>query len=230
MQKSWFIGILVVVCLFIVVAGCTSQQAGKTVVAPTVTLASPDGNVTQATFFSLEKAPLNDTETADILFLQEEEKLEYDLNSALAAQHLAVPVFLSIANVSGTFMVADNVILDRYGIADPESKDPGVFTSQKLQQIYTTGVNNGLASVSQALSSSAAVEDMHIADLESAMKRTDNNDLIFIYEQECAASRNNLRALSQWIAAYGGTYSPTYISQDYYNQIISTPVEQLPEK
>lgn len=98
MQKSWFIGILVVVCLLIAVAGCTSQQAGKTVVAPTVTLASPDGNVTQATFLSLEKAPLNATETADILSLQEEEKLEYDLNSALAAQHLAVPVFLSIAN------------------------------------------------------------------------------------------------------------------------------------
>lgn len=230
MPRSLVIGILFVVCLFVIAAGCTSQQAGKTVVTPTVTIAIPDGNATQKTYLSLEKAPLNDTETADIIYLQEAEKLEFDLNTALAAQHPDVPVFLNIANASKIYMTADNVILDRYGIANPENKDPGVFTNQKLQQMYTTGVNNGLISVTQALSTSATFEDMHIADLESAITRTDNKDVAFIYRQELAASRNNLRALVQWITAYGGTYTPTYISQDYYNQIISTPMEQIPPK
>jgi len=230
MSRSLVIGILFVVGLLVVAAGCTSQQATKTVVTPTVTIALPDSNATQKTYLSLEKAPLNDTETADIIYLQEAGKLEYDLNTALATQHPDTTVFRNIANASKIYMTADNVILTRYGITNPEHNEPGVFTNQKLQKVYTTGVNNGLISVTQALITSATFEDMHIADLEAAIKRTDNNDLIFIYQQELAASRNNIRALSQWITAYGGTYTPTYISQDYYNQIISTPLEQIPLK
>jgi len=64
---------------------------------------------------------------------------------------------------------------------------------------------------------------MHIADLTAAIGQTDNSDVQFIYRQQLASSRNNLRALNQWITAYSGTYTPTYITQSSYNEIINSP-------
>jgi hypothetical protein len=64
----------------------------------------------------------------------------------------------------------------------------------------------------------------------AAVDRTDNNDLKFIYQQQLAFSRNNVRALAQWITAFGGTYTPTYITPDYYNALINSPAEPVPVK
>jgi len=229
MTRSFFIGILVVVVVLVAAAGCTGQQ-NKTVVAPSVTVAVPDGDATQKTFASLPQSPVNDTERADVIYLQEEEKLVHDLNAAFAAQHPDIPLFQNIANASKVYMTADNVILQRYNIPNPEKEAAGAFGNHKFQQMYNAGVNNGSMSAMGALSSSALLEDMHIADLEAAIGRTDNTDIIFVYRQELTASRNNLRALSQWIAAYGGTYTPTFISQSYYTNLISTPAEPVPAR
>ena len=228
MSKSFFMGVLLLICIFAAAAGCTGQQGAKTVVTPTVTIALPDSDATQKTFTALPKATLNASETSDIIYLQEAEKLDQDLNAALYGMHNDLPVFLHIANAAKISMTADNVILQRYQIPNPENEASGKFTNPTLQQIYTNGVNSGLSSAVDALKSSAKFEDMHIADLSGAIARTDNIDLQLIYRQQLALSRNNLRALSQWMSAFGATYTPTYITLDSYNQIISSPMEQIP--
>nr|WP_320161009.1 DUF2202 domain-containing protein [uncultured Methanoregula sp.] len=228
MSKSLAIGMLLVLGILIAAAGCTGQQSGtKAVVTPAVTVAVASAGSMQAGFQALPQAPLNASETADIIQLQEDQKAITDLNAVLAVQHPDVPVFQSIANASNVYQNADNVILTRYGIPNPEKTAAGVFASQKLQRMYNTGVNTGSMSVKDALLVSATAEDMHIADLEAAIGRTDNTDVQFIYQQELAFSRNNLRALSQWITAYGGVFTPTYISVDYYNSMMNTPVQQV---
>ncbi|MFA4849013.1 MAG: DUF2202 domain-containing protein [Methanoregula sp.] len=229
MSKLLSITLMFVVCMLAFTAGC-SQPAAKTVVTPTVTIAVPDSGATQKAFNAIPQAPLNASETADILYLQEAEKFDRDLNNALYGMHNDLPVFLHIANAAQVYMVADNVILQRYGIPNPEKDAVGSFTNPVLQQMYNTDINSGLSSAIDALKYSTTFEDMHIADLQAAIGRTDNNDLQFIYRQELASSRNNLRALNQWITAYGGTYTPTYITKSYYNEIISTPAEQVPVK
>ena len=243
MSRSLFIGVLFVVCILVAVTGCTSQPAAKpaatpvgtpvtgpVVVTPVATNAVYDPAAAQKTFLSLPQMPLNASETADILELQEAEKFICDLNAILATQHKDVPVFMSISNGSKVFMAADNVILQRYGIANPENALPGVFTNVKIQRAYNAGVNAGSMGVKDALLASATAEDMHIADLEAAIGRTDNLDLQFMYRQELAFARNNLRSLSQWITSYGGVFTPTYISVDYYNSLTNSPVEQIPVK
>jgi hypothetical protein len=227
MSKSVLAGMFIVLCILVIAAGCTGQQGSKAVVKPTVTIAVPSAGLIQSGFQALPQAPLNDTERADIIQLQEEEKLVHDLNAALATQHPDVPIFQSIANASQVYMTADNVILQRYGIPNPEMDAAGKFTNQKFQQMYDQGVNTGSLSAMDALLVDATLEDMHIADLGAAIGRTDNTDVQFIYQQELAASRNNLRAISQWITAYGGVFKPTYISVDYYNSMMNTPVQQV---
>jgi len=231
MQKLVYFGVMIAVCVLLAAAGCVSQtnpQPVQTVVTPSVTIVIPEGNTTQTTFLSIPQAPLSDAEKQDITFLQESEKLEHDLYAKFAQQYTSVPVFGSLARAAGVYMTADNVILQRYNITNPELAVPGKFTNTKLQNLYDTYANAGSTSVLGALTAAATSEDMHIADLNAAISRTDNDDLKFIYRQELAFSRNNLRALSQWITAFAGTYTPTYLTKDYYNALISSPMEPVP--
>jgi hypothetical protein len=230
MARSLFIGILFVVCVLVVAAGCIGQPASKVVITPTVTIPVPDGNATQKTFIALSKAPLNDTEWADIIKLQEDQKYITDLNTILATQHPEIPVFKNIANASQVYQAADNVILQRYGIPSPEKDAAGMFSSKELQLVIDNDVNTGSNSVRDALFVSARAEDMHIADLEAAISRTDNPDILFIDRQELVSSRNNLRTISQWTTAYKGSYYPTFVTVDYYKSLINSPVEQVPLK
>jgi len=222
--------ILILVCVFTIAAGCTGPQTTPVIITPDVTVAPADTTDIVKTFLAIPQAPLNVSETEDALFLQESEKLSHDLNVKLYAMHNDQPVFLQIANSSQFYVVADNVILTRYGLANPENPEPGVFSNSALQNMYNNGVNSGLSSSADALKSSAAAEDMHIADLSNAMGRTDNNDLLFMYRQELASSRNNLRTLSERITAFGQMYTPKYITPASYAEIVSAPMEQLPVK
>lgn len=220
------IAILILICI-LAAAGCTDTSPSTTA-TPATTIPPADDSATARTFQMIPQAPLNASETQDIYYLQESEKLSHDLNVKLYGLHSDVPVFLQIANVSAIFVTADNVILERYGLKNPEAATSGVFSNAALQNMYTSGVNNGLSSVVDALKSSANAEDMHIADLSAAIARTDNADLIFMYRQELAASRNSIRTLSQAISGYGQTYVPKYITPASYAAIISSPMESLP--
>ncbi len=243
MRNMVFSGVILALCVLLAAAGCVSQtnsppvQATATptatippVVTPTpaVTISMPDANATQTTFLSIAPASLSDAEKQDVTYLQESEKLERDLYAKFAQQYTSVPVFRNLAQIAGIYMTADNVILQRYNITNPELNDPGKFTNKKLQNLYNTFVDAGSTSLASALNAAATSEDMHIADLESALLRTDNADVKFIYRQELAFSRNSLRALSQTITAFGGTYSPTYLTKEYYNALIGSPVEPVP--
>jgi len=122
------------------------------------------------------------------------------------------------------------VILERYNIPNLELSQAGLFSNVKLQAVYNTGVNEGDMTLLNALQASAMSEDMHIADLGTAIVRTDNQDLTYIYQSELAQSRNDLRLIVGQIQAFGGNYTPVYITADSYNAIISTPMESLPRK
>lgn len=227
-MKNQFLGIsLVLIGILVIFSGCTSQEATATPAETTAIVTAPAPQATQVSFENLPESLLTDSEREDIIYLQEAEKADHDLNLALAGQHSSIPLFREIAGKTNVAMTADNVILVRYDIPNPESQVPGQFTNKKLQRMYDTGVSAGSMSVTDALNSSAMYEDLHIADLLTAIGRTDNEDLRFIYTQELELSRNNLRQLSPLMAGYGSSYSPTYITAEYYQQIISSPEESV---
>jgi len=230
MPRSLFIGILLLVCLLAAAAGCTGQPAGRVVVTPAETIPVPDNNATAKTFIAISQAPLNETEKADILRLQEDQKYITDLNAILATQHPEITVFSNISRASAAYQASDNVILQRYGIASPEKAAAGEFSSGKLQAVTDNDINTGSNSVRDALLVSARAEELHIVDLESAIGRTDNPDLRFIYRQELVSARNNLRTLSEWITVYKTVFYPAYITVDYYKNLTSTPYEQVLQK
>ena len=234
MPKSLYLGILLLVCTVVATTGCVSQapsapSTGVTPVAtPNVVITSPDEYAIRMHFLSLTKASLDETETADINYLQEAEKVQRDIYAFFTQKFQTIPLFSQMAQEANASMTADDVILERYGLPNPELQAPGAFNNKKLQVLYNTVTGEGSSAVN-ALKASATSEDLHIADLTAAIGRTDNDDLKFIYNEQLLLSRNNMRGIIQWIAAFEPSYqySPTYITRDYYNGIINSPMDPI---
>lgn len=235
MRTSLIIGSITLIFCIFAIAGCTSQQA-PVVQTPVPTQAEPvtdAGTVTattlNATFLSIPASPLNVSELNDVVYLQEAEKAERDLFQTFSTRYNSITIFSSMATNAAAFMKADDIILSRYNISNPEEAQVGVFANQKLQHMYNTATNEGSFTLENALQASAMSEDMHIADLGGAISRTDNPDLVFMYGKELSLARNDLRLIVGQIQSFGGNYTPIYITPETYNAILSSPMESLPE-
>jgi ABC-type antimicrobial peptide transport system ATPase subunit len=70
------------------------------------------------------------------------------------------------------------------------------------------------------------IEDKDIFDLSADMQSTSNASIILVFENLKMASSNHLRAFTKQLTALGVTYTPQYIDQATYTQIVSTPMEK----
>ncbi len=199
-------------------SGSSASYAGAGIV--------PDVNSAQLRFADLPSGTLSATERADILYFQEMEKFERDLYQSLSEANPGLPVLAILAQSAGNEMAADDVILRKYGISYTPS-DPGVFSSPNLQYEYDSLSGNISVLSTDVLGAAAEGEDLHVADLTAAIRRTDNPDLLSVYNHQLSLARNNLREVVSELRARGGTYSPRYISMDYFNAIIGSPVEPV---
>lgn len=69
------------------------------------------------------------------------------------------------------------------------------------------------------------MEDLDIYDLSELLDETDNPDII-VYENLSKGSRNHLRAFVSQIESNNVEYEPQYISQELYDQILSSNQER----
>lgn len=136
-----------------------------------------------------------------------------------------LPIFANIASAEQTHTDAIAQLLERYNLDDPADGEPaGLFTTPDLQKAYDEFVAQGNQSLVAALTVGATVEEMDIFDLQQ--RATDVPDVALVYAIAQMASRNHLRLFVADLVQRGATYTPTYISQDEYNEIISSPLER----
>lgn len=169
----------------------------------------------------------NDTLTQEeidgLLWMREEEKLARDVYSTLYETY-GLQIFQNIANSEQMHMDAVLSLLEKYGIEDPAVDEVGVFTNPELQALYDQLIAMGSQSIEDALKVGALIEETDIKDLEEWITKTDNADIIQVYENLMAGSENHLRAFTTVLQNYGVTYEPQVISEDEYNKIISSPM------
>ena len=72
----------------------------------------------------------------------------------------------------------------------------------------------------------AIIEDLDIKDLNELSAETDNADIIVTYSNLNKGSRNHLRVFIGQIENNNGSYSPQYISQAEFDDIISSAQEK----
>jgi hypothetical protein len=165
---------------------------------------------------------LSAEESAALLYMREEEKLAHDVYLTFYTQW-GLPIFQNISQSEQTHSDAVKLLLDRYGLSDPASATPGVFTNPDLQALYNDLVARGSQSLAEALKSGAAIEEIDILDLQERLAQTDNADIQQVFDSLMNGSTNHLRSfVSTLNTQTGETYQPQYLSADAYQAIIST--------
>ncbi len=164
---------------------------------------------------------LSDAEKNYILKMREEEKLARDVYLTLY-ETWGSRVFINISGSEQTHMDAVKSLIDKYGLKDPlVNNEVGFFSDPKLKELYETLVSKGKTSITNAFTIGATIEDLDIYDLDEAILKADNMDVVFVFENLRKGSENHMRAFVFQLNNYGLTYTPQYISQEEFDRIIS---------
>lgn len=213
-----------IVCFPLLITGCKAQE-------PNVLNVDDEGNTNVETS-SLEEwlgeqthPTLDATEREGLLFMREEEKLARDVYKELYSLW-GVNSFNNIGNSEQTHMNAMKSLLDAYGLADPaQGMDYGEFSDDTLQTLCNDLVALGAISEIEALKVGAAIEEIDILDIVEYKNQTDNEDIIFVYDNLLKGSRNHLRAFVSIMESRGYSYTPQYITQEQFDEIINGQIE-----
>ena len=219
----------VILLSLVVLSGCINTQENQT--------SSNEYIIDQSDFVKgnelikdIPESQLNEEEIAGLVLMREEEKLARDVYNVLG-EKWETEIFTNIAKSEQTHTDAIKVLLDRYNIEDPVKDDSiGIFTSPELDELYKNLVEQGESSLLDALIVGATVEDLDIKDLNELSAKTNNADIIITYNNLNKGSRNHLRAFMRQINNNDGSYSPQYISQSEFDDIISSAQEKGPVK
>ncbi|MBF0211330.1 MAG: DUF2202 domain-containing protein [Desulfamplus sp.] len=170
---------------------------------------------------------VSQAEQAELLYMREEEKLARDLYLSFY-EKWGVKIFENIARSEQRHTDAIKGLLDKYSIADPIVNDElGLFANANLQQIYNDLLNAGNTSLIDALKVGAAVEELDIADLVTAIEASDNQDIKAVYENLMKGSRNHLRSYVRLLEAYTQEdYQAVYLTAEEADAIINSPIER----
>ena len=215
----------------VILTACVSDGGGGG--GPSVLTIDENGNssfsstVLGTTLAALPSEPLNTTELESLAYMREEEKLARDVYAYFDAPYGYVNVFGNISVSEATHTEAVRQLLLRYSLPDPaESRVAGKFSNPTLQGLYDQLIARGSPTVVDALQVGAAIEEIDIMDIQTALINVDNQDIRLIYDNLLKGSRNHLRAFVKSLGQAGVAYGPQYLDRTEYDAIIGSPIER----
>jgi hypothetical protein len=108
-----------------------------------------------------------------------------------------------------------------------ETNARGVYANPVLQALYTQLVSQGRVSLLAAYQVGATIEDLDISDLNSSLAVTNNQDVRLVYDFLNKGSRNHMRSFYKNIKNWNGTYTPFYITQAEFDEIVNSAMERF---
>lgn len=171
-----------------------------------------------------EEMEYADTGLEILLHMKEEEKLARDVYVTLY-EKWQIPVFSNISKAETTHMDAVIFLLKNYGEEYTKVNEPGNFSDPKFQELYDQLTQKGSGSLEEAYKAGALIEEMDIKDLNDQLLIVTNENIKLVFENLRKGSRNHLRAFNRHLVFIGKTYVPQYISQEEFNQIVTSPHE-----
>ena len=153
-------------------------------------------------------------------YMREEEKLAHDVYVYLYDQW-QVPIFHNISNAETVHTNAVLGLLELYGIEDPALPGLGEFSNPELQDLYNQLTETGSASLIDALTVGATIEEVDIIDLDQAMDSCDVDTIDVVYSRLRRGSTHHLKAFVAWLSAQGVNYQPQFLSQEEFDEIIN---------
>lgn len=188
----------------------------------------PDYYPGEAQFLSglPEAGTLSDQDKPALTFMREEEKLARDVYSYFYTLY-GLDVFSSISSSEQRHTDAILVLLNRYNLPDPAAgAQPGVFQDPDLAALYEALTVAGSKSLPEALKAGLLIEETDIADLDNRFSTTTAADLLWVKDNLTRGSRNHIRGFYQALEVTGEKYTPSILSEEVFQSILSTPVER----
>ncbi|HEY9146762.1 MAG TPA: DUF2202 domain-containing protein [Thiobacillus sp.] len=174
---------------------------------------------------------LSADETADLLFMREEEKLARDTYLTLY-EKWNYSVFTNIAESEQSHMDAMLKLLKKYKLPDPVgSNGIGVFSDPTLQSLYNTLIAKGQVSGLEALKVGGLIEEKDMIDIKAAIERSQQDAIDAVYESLICGSRNHLRSFATNIQALTSQpYVAQLLDPAEVAQILASPMERCSKK
>ncbi|KAI9010285.1 hypothetical protein DFJ74DRAFT_772630 [Hyaloraphidium curvatum] len=146
-------------------------------------------------------------ELAGLLRTAEEEKLAFDVYTALGAKwNASTNAFANIARSEARHRAAAVSLLGTYGAADPGAgMAPGEYADAGFRAAYADLVAKGTASLRDALEVGVGIEEMDIADLGGLLAGAQEAAVKLLYANLVAGSNNHLAAFRRNLAKLDGT-------------------------
>ncbi len=171
---------------------------------------------------NLPKEELSSEEITSIKHMREEEKLARDVYLKLY-EYWKLPAFANIAKSEQRHMDMVKALIEKYELQDPVKDDvKGKFSDPKMQELYDKLIKDGKKSLNDALKVGCLIEDLDIYDLNESLRKVDNQDIKFVYNNLKRGSYNHLNRFYSVLKRYGGSYTPMYISQEEFNKIVTS--------
>jgi hypothetical protein len=183
-----------------------------------------DVNVSNLKSAMVETPALSSDEEKGLLLMKNDEKLARDVYTKFSETQ-SLQIFKRIAGSETRHLEAVITLMSAYNMADTLIGDYGVFTDADVQQLYNNLTAQG-STTEGALKAGAAIEEMDVRDLSVLISQTTNANLIAVYENLLKGSRNHLRAFNRQLTNIGATYTPQYLDQATYDQIVNTSFEK----
>lgn len=161
-------------------------------------------------------------EEQDLLYMREEEKLARDVYDYMYAKY-GLNIFKNISRSEQKHMDKLLALINKYNLQDPIalSPEPGKFGNTDLQVLYDALIAKGDVSLEEALVVGATIEDVDIFDLDNAIDKTNNTDLLDAYANLNCGSRNHMRAFYGQLEASGVAYEVKYISPSKLEEVLN---------
>lgn len=159
-------------------------------------------------------------ETADLLYMYEEEKMARDVYNALYGLW-GQETFLNIAASEQEHMDAVASLMVQFGIAVPDGA-AGTFQDGAIQSLYDSLMAQGSISLVEALKVGAMIEEVDILDLQARLARTTNTEIQIVYDNLLNGSYNHLRSFIMVLERQTGvSYTPVVMTAETYQSILA---------
>ncbi len=164
---------------------------------------------------------VSDFEKEALYKMREEENIAYLLYTDLGDKW-NLQIFKNIAKSELTHTDSVKYLLDLYGLEDPIANlEPGWFSNEAFSTLSRELTEKGYVSPLDALIAGATLEDLDISDLDELLAQVQNPNVYNVFQNLRRGSTNHLRAFIKQIEANGGTYSPKFISESEFEEILS---------
>jgi hypothetical protein len=166
-----------------------------------------------------QTAKVTEDENQDLYFLLANNDLLKDVNATFSEiwKNQVFEHELSDRNRMDMFvrknMTALGIPVEKTDLGDPR----GLFEDESLQQLYDNLTATGSQSVVHALQAAGELEERMIIFLEKALSRTENLEVILLYDRLRAVSKTNLRVISEELLTAGINYRPKVMSDQYFD-------------